>query len=231
MAASKFIARARSLAIRYPILTALFLSFATVALAGVGIDSGPIVAANKLFVNAYGSARVTQGKSDDASYIVSVTTAFTAVDSMINLEAEAGRGFRITKVCIHPGSATAAANLLWQLIRTTTASSAGTVIAAESTTTNSVTKMDPADGNWSGAARTSGTEGTSGAVLDQGTVYANIAATGSSQSGLGGECKEYGLVDGKQPIVVSGTTSGVKLMLTGTAGGVGQAASIHFVAN
>jgi hypothetical protein len=213
------------------IATLVLLSAATVVLADVGINSGASVAANKMFVNANGSAYTTSGKADVASYVVSVTTAYTAVESLINLEAESGRGFRITKVCIHPGSATAAANILWQLIRTTTASSAGTVIAAESTTTNSVTKMDPGDSNWSGAARTGGTEGTSGAVLDQGNVYANIAATGSSETGLGGECKEYGLVDGKQPIVAAGTTNGVKLMLTATAGGVGQAASIHFVAN
>jgi hypothetical protein len=227
----RFTARVRDRIRRFSLTTWLVLGLAAVVLADVGINSGASVSANKLFINTFGSARTTAGKSDDASYIVSVTTAFTTVDSMINLEAEASRGFRITKVCIHPGSATAAANILWQLIRTTTASSAGTVITAENTTTNSVTKMDPGDANWSGVARTAATEGTSGAVLDQGNVYANIAATGSSETGLGGECKEYGLVDGKQPIVAAGTANGVKLMLTGTAGGVGQAASIHFVAN
>jgi len=217
---------------RHPILAALFFFLATVVAADVGINSAASVAANKLFVNLYGSARVTAGKSDDASYIVAATSAFTAVDSILNLEAEAGRGFRITKVCINPGSATTAANTLWQLIRTTTASSAGAAITAEVTSgNNALVKMDPGDSNWSGAARTSGTEGTSGAILDSGNVYVNIAATGSTGTSLGTQCKEYGLVDGKQPIVAAGTTNGVKLMFTGTAGGTGQSAAIHFIAN
>lgn len=183
-------------------------------------------------VNSNGALEVTPGKPSVASYILASVTAYTAIESLLNLEAEAARGFRVTKICINGGNATAAANILWQLFRTTSASSGGTAIAAEATTgNNALAKMDPADANWSGAARTGGTEGTSGAILDSGTVFVPIAATGAGPGTPGMFCKEYGLVDGKQPIIAAGTANGVKLMFTATAGGAGQSAAIHFVAN
>jgi len=172
-------------------------------------------------VNTNRAMLMDEGVSTTATYVVHASAlALTAEESMLNIEAEAARGFRISQFCINPGQATAAAWIRWQLIRTTTASSGGTVIAAEATVTNSVTKMDPGDANWSGAARTAGTEGTSGAVLDQGTVFVNIAATPPAH---GGHifCREYGLNGGKLPTIVPGTT--------GTAGGAGASANIRFI--
>ena len=190
----------------------------------------PVTGTNCQTVQSGGSAEVVTGKSTRATYIASLSSvSYTAVESLINLEAEAGRGFRITEVCVSGGSATAAAWTTWQLIRTTSASSAGTTIAAESTTTHSVTKMDPADANWSGAARTGGTEGTSGAVIDQGTIFVNITATPPAAPGADQVCHTYCKSGDKCPTVIAGVANGVKLMFTATAGGALQSAFIKFV--
>jgi hypothetical protein len=195
---------------------------------GLPIKSG--ATSNLLTINTNKAALITPGKSDIATYIVAVSNqAYTASEGAIDLEAESGRGFRITKICIEPGSATAAAFVQWQLIRTTTASSGGTVISAETTSGNvSLAKMDPADSNWSGVARTAATEGTSGAILDTGNAFVSITATPPAAAPY--FCREYGLVDGKQPTVQAGTSNGVKLMWEGTSGGADFGAQIHFVA-
>lgn len=182
-------------------------------------------------VNANNALEVVAGKSTLASYLLSVSNvAATASTPVISLEAESGRGFRVTKVCIQPGSATAAAFVQWQLIRTTTASSGGTQITSEVTSgNNGLAKMDPADANWSGAARTGGTAGTSGAILDTGNAFVSITAT--PPAAFAYFCREYGLIDGKQFVVTAGTANGVKLVWEGTAGGADLGAQIHFVAN
>lgn len=190
-----------------------------------------LVAAALLLFAASAAAQSLQNPSPNggSTYVVHVeNVAYTAVESLINLEAEASRGFKIQQICITPGSATAAAWTLWQLIRTTSASSVGTVIAAESTTTHSVTKMTPTAANWAGAARTGGTEGTSGAVIDGGTVFVNITATPPAHAGQV-FCRDYGTW-GEMPTIAAGTTNGVKLMLTATAGGASQSAQIRFIA-
>jgi len=231
MGSSRFTVQARSWGLRTKLTLALVLGIAVTAIADVGLNSGASRAANKAFFNANSAMEMTEGESDHATYEVHVSAiAVTASDGVINLEAEAGRGFRISQLCITPGQATAAAWVQWQLIRTTTASTVGTVIAAESTTTHSVTKMDPADANWSGLARFAATEGTSGAVLDAGTLHVNIAATPPTVAAQV-FCREYGMNGGKLPTVVAGVTNGVKLMFTGTAGGAGLSAMIRFIAD
>jgi len=205
----------------------LTLSATAAAAQGIPIKSGST--SDLASVNTHGSILTTEGESDSATYEVSLSTvSYTAVESLINLEAEASRGFRISQLCINPGWATAVAMTQWQLIRTTTASSAGTVISAEGTTTHSVTKMDPGDSNWSGVARTGGTEGTSGAVLDQGTIFVPTLTTPPTV--VGWQCREYGMNGGKLPEVAAGTANGVKLMFTATAGGAAQSAMIRFIA-
>jgi hypothetical protein len=184
-------------------------------------------------VNVNGSVEVVHGEPAVASYLVGTTNAAitSAGSDVLSLEAEASRGFRVTKLCIYPGSATAAALVQWQLIRTTTASSGGTQITAEVTSGNNfLSKADPGDANWSGVARApAATEGTSGAILDSG--MAHVAITATPPTTFPYFCREYGIVDGKQPIIAAGTTNGVKLMFEGTAGGVDLGAVIHFVAN
>lgn len=189
-----------------------------------------------LLIPLQASAQVTRGGprgsyAGDVSrgaYTVHAVSAFAVVDSIINLESSEGKGFRITKLCIQPGSATTAAFTLWQLIRTTTASSGGTLIANEGTTTNSVSKLYSGDVDWPGIARTGGTEGTSGAVIDQGYVFLSTATTPNQPY-----CVEYCINSTMCPTVEPyGTAAprpGVKLMFTGTAGGASQAATIYFV--
>jgi hypothetical protein len=181
-------------------------------------------------VNTAKALETAEGESDRATYEVHVSgIAVTVLDGVINLEAEVSRGFRISQICISPGSATAAAYTTWQLIRTTTASSAGTPITSENTTTHSISKMDPGDANWGGLARFAATEGTSGAVLDAGTIFVNI--TGTPPAVTGWWCREYGMNGGKLPTVVAGTANGVKLMWTGLAGGANFAAMMQFIAD
>ena len=209
----------------------VFLASTFVFAQGLPIKSGST--SDLAGVNIYKSLLVSQGKSDIASYVLATTNAaITAGGSdVLSLEAEASRGFRISKLCIYPGSATAAAIVQWQLIRTTTASSGGTQITAEITSgNNSLAKMDPGDASWSGVARAPGaTEGSSGAILDSG--MAHVAITATPPTTFPYFCREYGLIDGKQFVVAAGTTNGVKLMFEGTAGGVDLGAAIHFVAN
>lgn len=176
---------------------------------------------------SYGGA-VAQG-----AYVVSVTgAALTAVSEIISLESSEGKGFRITKLCIQPGVATTAAYTLWQLYRTTTASTGGTLIANEATSgAASVTKLYASDASWAGIARRAdGTEGTSGALIDQGNIFVGTATTFN-----GGEvCREYcsnsTICPTVEPFGAGAPRPGVKLMFTGTAGGASQAATIYFVA-
>lgn len=211
------------------VITGLFLLIFAATASGQGVPIKDATTASLAKVNTLGAFVQTEGESTDATYVVHVAAlALTASDSLINIESEASRGFRISQVCIAPGQATAAAHVLWQLIRTTTASSGGTVIASESTTTHSVTKMDPAAANWSGLARAVATEGTSGAVLDQGTLFVNVATTPPTVDAY--FCREYGMNGGQLPIIAAGVGNGVKLMFTGTAGGAGASAMIRFIA-
>jgi hypothetical protein len=214
---------------KWKLIIAFILIPAVLIGQGLPIKSGST--SDLAAVNTNKSLETTEGESDRATYVVHVSAiAVTALDGVINLEAESGRGFRISQMCITPGQATAAAWVQWQLIRTTTASSVGTVITSENTTTHSITKMDPGDANWSGLARFAATEGTSGAVLDAGTLHVNIAATPPTVAGHV-FCREYGMNGGKLPIIPAGTANGVKLMFTGTAGGAGLSASIRFIAD
>jgi hypothetical protein len=209
--------------LRALVLVVLFSTL--LAAQGVPIKSG--ATSDLAGVNTNKALSTAPGDSTRDSYaVILLSVAYTAVDSLINLEAEAGRGFQITQICINPGWATAVAQTTWQLIRTTTASSAGTVISAESTTTHTVSKMNPASSNWSGIARTSGTEGTSGAVLDQGTIFVPINVTPPAVPRI--FCRDYKGDNGQPPTVIAGTTNGVKLMFTGTAGGATQSAYLRF---
>lgn len=167
-------------------------------------------------------------KNNRQTYTVGGGASFTVLDSLVNLESEADRGFWITKVCIYPGSATAAVHTTWQLIRTTTASSGGTLITTEATSGVSFLAKGMYNvNNWTGIARVGGTEGTSGAILDGGGIFVGTATTAN-----GGElCRTYCL-DDKQfcPFIPKGVTNGVKLMFTGTAGGTVQGCRIEFAA-
>ena len=167
-----------------------------------------------------------QNLSNRAAYRIGTFTAYTVLESLINLEAEAERGFYITRICINPGTQTTAGHVPVQLIRTTTVSSAGTVISPEQVANNYLSKNNPTDNNWAGIARTGGTEGTSGAGLDLFTVFIPTGTT----LGNGEICKEYCIAGTKCPFVSKGVNNGVKLMFQGGTGAGFQSASIDFVA-
>lgn len=167
------------------------------------------------------------------AYIVSVTgQSFTAVESLINLESSAGKGFRITKLCIQPGSQTTAAYNLWQLIRTTTASSGGTLISNEATSgAASISKLYTADADFDGIGRIGGTEGTSGAIIDQDSIFVGTATTANA----GTVCREYctpssTMCPTVEPFGTGAPRFGVKLMFTAAAGGAAQGATMTIVA-
>lgn len=196
---------------------------------GLPIKSG--ASSDLATVNTKKAVLVTAGQSDIQSYIASVSNAaIIAAGPAIEIESEVSRGFRISKVCIQPGSATTAAFVQWQLIRTTTVSSGGTVVTSEVTSgNNGLAKMDPADSNWSGVVRVGAlTAGTSGAILDTGSAF--VSATATPPAAFAYFCREYGLIDGKQPVIAAGVTNGIKLTFEGTAAGADFAAQIHFVA-
>lgn len=166
------------------------------------------------------------------AYIVSVTgQSFTAVESLINLESSAGKGFRITKLCIQPGSQTTAAYNLWQLIRTTTASSGGTLISNEATSGSaSISKLYASDADFDGIGRIGGTEGTSGAIIDQGSIFVGTATTANMAT-----CIEYctpssTMCPTVEPFGTGSPRFGVKLMFTAAAGGASQGATMYIVA-
>ena len=212
-----------------PLALVLTLLLATPASAANLCD--PTVGTQCAKVNTEGAIHTVRGKSEVASYIVSISNAaITAALPAISLEAEAARGLRINEICLTPGSATAAAWTQWQLIRTTGVSSAGTVIAAEVTTgNNGLAKMDPADANWSGVARTLGTGGTAGAILDTGNIFLNITATPPTMNPQ--VCRRYCNDAEKCPRVLAGVTNGIKLQWVGVAGGASASVSISFVAD
>lgn len=160
------------------------------------------------------------------SYQIGVRTAYTAVESLINLEAEASRGFVITRVCIHAGTLTTADYIPWDLVITNTASSAGTVIVPDSATTNYLRSSNPFNPTWTGLARTGGTEGNSVATIDGGLLYAPTATALNN----GEFCREYCKVNSQCPYIPKGVINGVKLFLTPAAGGADQTARIDFVA-
>ncbi len=164
--------------------------------------------------------------------IAASNQALTAADSLLNVQAEASRGFRIEKLCIAPGSATAATWTLWQLIRTTTAPSGGNTITTEVTSgNNAVAKMFSEDPNWTGLVMTTDgttTEGNSGAILDTGTIFVNATAT--PPTAIAPYCVEYCTNSSMCPTVNPGVANGVTVMFTGTAGGVAASATLYIVA-
>lgn len=203
---------------------------------GIRVMSGSSTSLATVTTN--NALEVVQGESDRASYEVSVANqAVTTTDSIVNLHAGATIGFRVTKICVQPGETTVFGNAgfrLWQLIRRTSAPTAGVTIGTETTTgNNGLAKMDPADANWSGTAMIGGTEGTAGAILDSGVAYVRLASNTATQASVPDvfQCHQFGTGGDKEPIVAAGTANGVSLMFAGVTGGTNVSGQIHFVAN
>lgn len=189
---------------------------------GIQIKSG--ASTDTATVNTQKSLLVVRGASALATYsCTAVGLATTAAYSM-SLEAEAARGFKVQKVCVGTSAATAAALQTTTIQRRTTASSGGTAATQEGTASPAVSKFDPADANWTGICRITGTVGTAGPVLDGwGWTVPEIGAGAADPGSQFAWCKTYGDESEKAPTVVAGTTNGISV-LVGAAGAGGLAA-------
>lgn len=198
---------------------------------GVPIKSGN--SPNVAVVDSNNNLQVSAGKYSKATYIAQVAGQATTAAITLSIEAEVSRGFRMTQVCYSTGPATAAALVTVSVQRRTTASSAGTVVAAEATT-NSVSKLNPADANWSGVVRLGGTPGAAGPMLFQtGQVVGEIGAGTADAPGPNPVCIPFGLFGlGQEPVVLAGVANGLSINIT--AAGVGGLAvgaiSVTFIA-
>lgn len=198
---------------------------------GIQLKSG--ASSDLATVNTAKSLLVVRGASTLATYTCVATGLATTAAYALSLESEVSRGFKIQKVCIGTSAATAAALQTVTIRRTTTASSGGTAVTAEGTGTSGVSKHDPADGNWSGVCRITGTAGTAGALLDGfGWTVPEIGAGTADPGGQPVFCKTYGDESEKAPTVLSGTANGMDVRVTAAgAGGLASGSiSITFTA-
>jgi hypothetical protein len=193
----------------------LALLLPTLASADVILRGGGTT--NQAKVNAVGSLRTNEGPSDRATYVASAGGLATTAAYSLSIESGVSVGFKISQICVSLSGATAVQTLSVQVQRRTTASSGGTVAAAEGTTAaGSVSKMDPASANYSGVVRVTGTVGTAGAMIDQWGQYLPVVATGAGPT----YCKVYGMNGDQLPTAVAGVTNGISILVTpGTPAG------------
>lgn len=187
--------------------------FAAVIQGGTTTDLAHVDTAKNLRVNLGASSRPT--------YIASVSGQATTAAVVLSIESSAGTGFKLASWCVGITNATAAAGVTVTVQRRTTASSGGTALTAEGTGATSISKMDPADGNFGGIARLGGTPGTAGAVLDQHAFMVGELGAGTAD-GVGPTpfCQEYGTRGDKMPTVLPGVGNGLTINMTaaGTGG-------------
>jgi hypothetical protein len=163
----------------------LLVVVSSLALAqGIPLKSG--AGSDLATVNSAKSLLVVRGASTTATYICSAGGLATTAAYAISLESEVSRGFKIQKICVGSSAATAAALQTVTVRRQTAASSGGTVITAEGTGTSGVSKMDPADGNWGGICRLTGTAGAAGAA---GSSEVEVGSTGRGR-GVSAQCAQ-----------------------------------------
>lgn len=168
--------------------------------------------------------------SAQPTYHVSAGGLVTTAAYSLSIESAAtGTGFRLLGWCAGLSNATAAALVTITVQRRTTASTGGTACTAEGTSADcAITKMDPGDANYGGVARSTGTLGTGGAVLDQvGQTIGEIAAGGTADTpGPAPVCVSYDQDSGKMPIVASGVANGLSILVSAPGAGGLAAGSI-----
>lgn len=182
-------------------------------------------------VQPTGAAEEVTGRSSRATYVASVAGQATTAAITLSVESASGTGFRLLGWCVSGVSnATAAAAVTVTVQRRTTPSTGGTALTAEGTGTTSISKMDPADGNYGGIARLGGTTGTAGAVLDQaGFQVGEIGAGSADPNAAAPYCKYYGLAGEKAPIVAAGVTNGLSVSVSSAGAGGLAAGSISAI--
>lgn len=190
---------------------------------GVPVKSG--ADSNLLTVTANKAALVSTAVSTRPTYIASAgAIACTTANNLI-IESAAGVGFKLVSWCVNMSQATAAAAINIVVRRETSASTGGTALTNEGSGTVAISKMDPADANYTGIGKSTGTSGTAGATLDQvGLSISELGAGAADPAGVN-FCRTYGLSGEKLPTVTAGTSNGIVISLTASgAGGLSSCA-------
>lgn len=201
----------------------ILLMAGTAGAQGVPIKSG--AGSDLMTVNAQKAGLVSDGISTRPTYIASTGAVATTTAYSLQVESSVSTGFKVSNICVSISNATAAAAVNVVVRRTTAASTAGTALTAEGTGTTAVSKMDPADGNFGGVARSGGTT-TNGATLDQwGFMVGELGAGTADVPSNGTFCKPYGTTGEKMPTVVSGVANGISIAVSAPgAGGLAMGA-------
>jgi hypothetical protein len=162
---------------------------------------------------------LTQGNSQKPTFTISTLTAAPIAANYVvaNFEAGATKTPRLRRIIVsNPGFGTAAAALTFEVIRTTAASSAGTLVTPAS--------HDPADAAFSGIARTNGATITAGAQVTTFTIFQPATASAAFSPVV---FEFYGQMS-KAIAVAAGITNGLALRcINGNAGASGFCASME----
>lgn len=209
----------------------LLLSLLPALAFGQGIPLKSGAGSDLATVNSAKSLYVVHGASTLATYSCTMTALVSTALYSMQLDAEAGRGFKVQKICVSANSpATAAAAVTVTVNRRSTASTGGTAATQEGTASPSVSKFDPADGNWTGRCAQTPTLGTIGPLLDGWSQTVGEIGAGAADPSSGTPfCKTYGDKSEKAPSVVSGTTNGISVSVTASGAGALAAGSITVI--
>lgn len=166
---------------------------------------------------------IQTGRSRIPTYVASVGAQATTAAVTLSIESSAANGFRLLGWCVGISDATAAAAVTVTVQRRTTASSGGTALTAEGTSTTAISKMNPDSPNYAGIARLGGTPGTAGATLDQiGQQIGELGAGAADPPGPSPLCRTYGTEGGEAPTVAKGVANGLTIVI-GSSGAGGLA--------
>jgi len=181
---------------------------------GLPIKSG--LDTNLATVDANKNMRVTFGPSTRGTYYATAIGLVTTALFNLTIEAPAATGFKLINWCVGVSNATAAAAVSVTVNRRTTASSAGTLVTNEATATPSMSKADPADGNYAGVVRVTSTLGTIGALLDGTAFQVGTIAGGNALTPF---CKSYTGEGAKAMVVAAGATNGISINVSAPGAG------------
>lgn len=198
---------------------------------GIPIKSG--ATSDLLTINTNKAALVVAGIPTRKTYVAASNGLTTTALFNISIEASAGTGFKLAGWCVGFSNATAAAAVTVSVNRRSTgASTGGTVMTAEGTGTDAISKMDPTDADFGGIARrTAGALGTIGALIDsQGIMIGELGAGLADPPGPAPFCKYYGQ-DGasKMPTVDAGVTNGISINVSTHGAGALASGSISAI--
>lgn len=184
---------------------------------GLPIKSG--ATSDLVTVDTNKNIRMSQGAPTRVTYIATATGLVTTALFNLSIEAPAATGYKLASWCVGVSNATAAAAVSVTVNRRTTASSVGTLVAAEATATPSVSKLDPAAGNFAGIVRLTSTLGTIGALIDGVSFAVGELGAGTADTGTFPFCRTYGEGGAQMPIVLSGVTNGLSINVSAPGAG------------